>query len=193
MVVFVSLLVVATVVAVVSHAMGSRDSRVPRHTDVPASKGTHHQIVVFAPMAGLPAEVSAALDKPPAPDETVIASRGESDLSTWVFFATAVPETGWTIHVKTGDVVKAGHVLCSPVVHKVMGLPAWVFWGMAVPWAVCTAVTVWAAFYWFGDLELHEDSVAGAGKDGHDAHSPPEVPNPDVAAFAVSPGNGNKT
>jgi len=37
-----------------------------------------------------------------------------------------------------------------------LGIPAWVFWGVVVPWAVCNAVTVWLCFFVFEDVPLEQ-------------------------------------
>jgi hypothetical protein len=39
----------------------------------------------------------------------------------------------------------------------VLGMPAWVFWGVIAPWFVVLAVTVWAAFWGIRDEDLGED------------------------------------
>lgn len=48
-----------------------------------------------------------------------------------------------------------------------LGIPAWAFWGVLVPWLVCNAVTVYFCFWGIEDIplaELDADSVdAGTG------------------------------
>lgn len=39
---------------------------------------------------------------------------------------------------------------------KVMGMPAWVFWGILVPWAVCDVFTLWFCFFFMVDDPLGE-------------------------------------
>ena len=36
----------------------------------------------------------------------------------------------------------------------VLGFPDWVFWGMIVPWAACTAASGWFAFGFMKDEDL---------------------------------------
>ena len=36
----------------------------------------------------------------------------------------------------------------------VLGFPDWVFWGMIVPWAACTATSGWFAFGFMKDEDL---------------------------------------
>jgi hypothetical protein len=44
----------------------------------------------------------------------------------------------------------------------VLGFPDWVFWGLIVPWGVCTIVSGWFAFAFMKDenLETAEDRSA---------------------------------
>lgn len=39
----------------------------------------------------------------------------------------------------------------------VLGMPAWVAWGVVLPWLVCLAATTWAALCWIRDEDLGED------------------------------------
>ncbi len=36
----------------------------------------------------------------------------------------------------------------------VLGFPDWVFWGLIVPWGVCTAVSIWFALAFMRDEDL---------------------------------------
>lgn len=40
----------------------------------------------------------------------------------------------------------------------ILGVPDWVFWGVAVPWGVCTLFSVWFAFVYMSDDDLGEES-----------------------------------
>ena len=43
----------------------------------------------------------------------------------------------------------------------VMGIPSWVFWGIAVPWLAADVFTVWFCFFYMKDDDLgeaHEDA-----------------------------------
>ena len=44
----------------------------------------------------------------------------------------------------------------------ILGMPAWVFWGVITPWMVCTLITVWYAFFGIRDEDLGEEA---AGED----------------------------
>jgi hypothetical protein len=57
----------------------------------------------------------------------------------------------------------------------VFGVPFWAFWGIAVPWTVCTVLSVAFALFWMRDDPLGEEAAdptlaasesASAG-DGH--------------------------
>ena len=48
-------------------------------------------------------------------------------------------------------------------IHLILGMPDWVFWGVAVPWAVCLAFTVWFCFRFMTDDDLGQDPDEGAG------------------------------
>jgi hypothetical protein len=50
--------------------------------------------------------------------------------------------------------------------HLVFGMPAWVFWGVVVPWFTCTLITCWYAFFGIRDEDLGEENTAGGGTDG---------------------------
>lgn len=39
-------------------------------------------------------------------------------------------------------------------VEFILGMPDWVFWGVAAPWMVCNLVTVWFCFAYFVDDDL---------------------------------------
>jgi hypothetical protein len=45
-------------------------------------------------------------------------------------------------------------------VHPTFGMPAWVFWGIMVPWAACALFTFWFAGFYMADDDLGEDKTA---------------------------------
>jgi hypothetical protein len=49
----------------------------------------------------------------------------------------------------------------------ILGMPAWVFWGIVVPWTVCTVLTCWYALCGMRDEDLGGDSAAAAEGDGN--------------------------
>jgi hypothetical protein len=54
----------------------------------------------------------------------------------------------------------------EPPVHLILGLPAWVVFGVIAPWLVCSAVTVW-----FGLFGMPDDDLGGDPDDPH-PHGP---------------------
>lgn len=45
----------------------------------------------------------------------------------------------------------------------ILGFPDWIFWGVAVPWAVCLAASVW-----FGLRFMKDDDLGPEKRDGVD-------------------------
>ena len=46
----------------------------------------------------------------------------------------------------------------------ILGMPSWVFWGIAVPWMCCNLVTIWFCFGYFSedDLEPHAANLGNS-------------------------------
>jgi len=44
-------------------------------------------------------------------------------------------------------------------IHFVWGFPAWVFWGILVPWVVCLGFSVWFARRFMRDDHLGDESA----------------------------------
>jgi hypothetical protein len=44
----------------------------------------------------------------------------------------------------------------------VLGIPHWVFWGVAMPWLAADAFTIWFCFFYMVDDDLGEEGEAGA-------------------------------
>jgi hypothetical protein len=47
----------------------------------------------------------------------------------------------------------------------VLGMPAWVFWGVVLPWGVCLLFSVWFCFGYIADDDLGRDPEPGVGHD----------------------------
>jgi len=45
----------------------------------------------------------------------------------------------------------------------ILGMPDWVFWSVALPWAICLAFSAWFCFRYMSDDDLGEDT----GGPGH--------------------------
>ena len=52
-----------------------------------------------------------------------------------------------------------------PEVATVLGMPAWIFWAIVVPWLAANFITAWFCFAYFSDDELNE--AEEAQKDQH--------------------------
>ncbi len=42
-------------------------------------------------------------------------------------------------------------------VRLILGMPAWVFWSVTVPWAICLVFSVWFCFVYMADDDLGQD------------------------------------
>ncbi len=71
-------------------------------------------------------------------------------LATWSVFA--VWTAGYNGFFAKGDP--------GEPIRLVLGLPAWVFWGIALPWAVALTVTIWFAMCYMQDTDLGVDAAA---------------------------------
>jgi hypothetical protein len=45
----------------------------------------------------------------------------------------------------------------------ILGMPDWVFWGIAIPWVICVVFTVWFCFFFMADDDLGRDPDEGHG------------------------------
>ncbi len=102
----------------------------------------------------MPPAPSHSPDPPPADDEwdpVFIHSRREARLIVLVWLVAmlwTVPYCYFTGFRKEGE---------SPEVTFILGMPDWVFWGIAAPWMVANLFTVWFCFGYFVDDDLGRD------------------------------------
>lgn len=68
-------------------------------------------------------------------------------IGAWVFFCV------WVVGVS----VKTGYNVDPDTMTIVMGMPAWVFWGVALPWLASNVFIVWFALKYMADDPLGED------------------------------------
>jgi hypothetical protein len=59
----------------------------------------------------------------------------------------------------------------------VLGFPSWVFWGVVVPWVVCTAVSFWFSLFYMREEPLEEAAVPS---DAPDEDAPEEDTSDDL-------------
>jgi hypothetical protein len=45
----------------------------------------------------------------------------------------------------------------------ILGMPDWVFWAVAFPWALCLALSAWFCFGYMADDDLGKDPEEGPG------------------------------
>ena len=64
--------------------------------------------------------------------------------------------------------VGSGYVLGygrdSQEIRLILGIPAWVFWSVVLPWGVCLAFSVWFCFVYMADDDLGHDPEEGDGR-----------------------------
>ncbi len=51
-------------------------------------------------------------------------------------------------------------------VAMVMGIPSWLFWGVAAPWVIADIATIWFCFFYMKDDDLGEDVDEAHGTEG---------------------------
>jgi len=62
-----------------------------------------------------------------------------------------------------GSGVLLGYHRSAQSMHLILGMPDWVFWSVAFPWAICLAITVWFCFFFMADDDLGRDLDEEAG------------------------------
>lgn len=41
----------------------------------------------------------------------------------------------------------------------ILGMPTWVFWGIAMPWMCCNLATIWFCFWYFSEDDLEPSAT----------------------------------
>ena len=57
----------------------------------------------------------------------------------------------------------AGYNRPAGPIPLVLGMPAWVFWSVVVPWALSLLFSIWFCFFYMADDDLGEDRPEGPG------------------------------
>lgn len=86
--------------------------------------------------------------RPPDYDPVYLNSRREALVIFGIFIAGlvwAVPYCYLTGYI--GDFERGG-------LSTTLGIPTWLFWGIAVPWLIADLVTVWFCFFYMADDDL---------------------------------------
>jgi hypothetical protein len=60
-----------------------------------------------------------------------------------------------------GYCARFGYHEAGTAVPTIFGMPSWVFWGVALPWAAATVVSSWFALFQIADDSLVGDPPAG--------------------------------
>ena len=76
-------------------------------------------------------------------------ARREASLIMALWAATLI----WS--VTTG--YKLGYHQPADAVPLILGMPAWVFWSVVLPWGVCLLFSIWFCFVFMADDDLGED------------------------------------
>jgi hypothetical protein len=88
---------------------------------------------------------------PQRPDPLVASSRREAIFAVSVWFAATVYTVGYCAIF--------GYEPAPSELEFVLGFPAWVFWGIVVPWSASTIVSIWFAARVMRDDPLGEETT----------------------------------
>lgn len=85
-------------------------------------------------------------------DPVYLHARRESifGLVTWVVFAV------WVV----GLCLVMGYDIDPANLQTTMGMPSWIFWGVALPWLMANVVTIWFALKFMVDDPLEDEPAA---------------------------------
>lgn len=94
-------------------------------------------------------------------DPVVRSARREAAVTLTLFAVALAYSVGYCVRYGYGRPVES--------LSFVLGFPAWVFWGLLVPWGVCTLLGCWLSFVFIQDAPLEEaaappDASAEAGE-----------------------------
>lgn len=73
----------------------------------------------------------------------------------------------WTV----GYCAKYGYNLQPDQLKFVLGFPDWVFWGVVLPWGLCTLISGWFAFFYMQDADLGDTDDTPPPAEGDDARA----------------------
>jgi hypothetical protein len=95
-------------------------------------------------------------DAPPGKEQKLLRNaRREGLLIMLVWLATLV----WSV----GAGYYLGYNLKPEEIRLILGMPAWVFWSVVLPWIVCLVFSVWFCFFYMADDDLGQDPDEGEG------------------------------
>ncbi|MCA9060393.1 MAG: hypothetical protein KDA85_17910 [Planctomycetaceae bacterium] len=105
------------------------------------------------------------------PDPVFVSGRREAK---WILLMWASC-FAWTILVcgRIGYLDPTGDPINPETMPLVLGLPRWVFWGIAFPWLIANVVSIWFCLGYMKDADLGEDAAEAGFQ--HDSGSPPQT------------------
>lgn len=92
------------------------------------------------------------------PDPVLVHARREVAAIVVAFVICAIWSVSWCYF--------HGYYVEDKPLRTVMGLPSWVFWGIAVPWVICDVFTIWLCFAYMEDDPLGEEIDTAAAQTG---------------------------
>jgi hypothetical protein len=84
--------------------------------------------------------------------QLLISARREMLVAAAIWLAALI----WTC----GYCAKYGYNLQPEDLKFVLGFPDWIFWGVVLPWGVCTLISGWFAFFFMQDADLGDTDDA---------------------------------
>ena len=99
------------------------------------------------------------------PDPVFVSTRRDAIIVLAVFAVVCVWTVSWCYAHGYDEAT------VTPIV-TVLGIPSWVFWGIAVPWLVADVFTIWFFLWHMQDDDLAEDGSEVASKDPASASGP---------------------
>lgn len=88
------------------------------------------------------------------PDPAFLRARREA----WTILGAWLVCMAWTVGVSWW----MGYGEAAGEAQRVLGWPAWVFWGVAIPWLASTAFTVVFALHWMADDAVSDGPESAA-------------------------------
>jgi hypothetical protein len=82
----------------------------------------------------------------------VQSARREMIVASLIWLAALVWSVGYCINY--------GYGLKEEDLKFVLGFPDWIFWGVVLPWGICTLISGWFAFFFMEDADLGETDEA---------------------------------
>ena len=64
--------------------------------------------------------------------------------------------------------IRTNHPLGSHDIRPILGMPSWFFWGVMLPWGLCTLFTIYFAGFVMTEDDLGEDHASDLEKQIHE-------------------------